>query len=114
MPNMPNMQNNKIFILSNKMNLDKFYKMCTPAQVYFVVSALGAVIALLNNVPIVAIVLKFIFIMIWTYVLAYLCNKGYANASWFLVLLPFIMMVLAMLGGRSPMVSQIMYKMKMY
>ena len=96
------------------MNLDKFYKLCTPAQVYFVLSALGAILALMNNVPIVAVFLKFVFIIIWTYALAYLCKKGYGNISWFLVLLPFIMMVLAMVGGRSPMVSQLMYKMKMY
>ena len=94
--------------------MDKFNKMCTPARVYFAVSALGAIIALMNNVPIVAVALKFLFIIIWTYALVYLCKKGYGNVSWFLVLLPFIMMVLAMVGGRSPMMSQVMYKMNMY
>ncbi len=97
-----------------KQNLDKFYKMCTPAQIYFVISALGAIIALFNNVPIVAIAMKFIFIIIWTYVLAVLCKKGYKSISWFLVLLPFIMMMFAMVGGRSAAVSQLMYKMNMY
>jgi hypothetical protein len=97
-----------------KQHMDKFYKMCTPAQIYFVLSALGAIIALLNNIPIVAVALKFVFIILWTYILAYLCKKGYANISWFLVLLPFIVMVMAMLGGRSPLLNQMMYRMRMY
>ena len=95
-------------------NLDKFYKMCTPAQIYFVLSTLGAIIALFNNIPIAAVAMKFIFIILWTYILGFLCKKGYKSISWFLVLLPFIMMMFAMVGGRSAALSQIMYKMNMY
>lgn len=97
------------------MNMDKYHKLCTPAKVYFVVSALGAIIALLKNVPIIAVALKFVFIIFWTYALTYLCKNGYANISWFLVLLPFILMFATMVfGARSPMMNQMMYKMKMY
>jgi len=94
--------------------MDKFYKMCTPARIYFVVSVFGAILALLNNVPIISVAMKFIFILLWTYVLAFLCKKGYSTISWFLVLLPFIVMMLAMMGANNPMMGQMMYRMNMY
>lgn len=96
------------------MNMDKFYKMCTPARIYFVVSVFGAVLALLNNVPIISVAMKFIFILLWTYVLGFLCKKGYSTISWILVLLPFIVMMLAMMGANNPMMGQMMYRMNMY
>lgn len=94
--------------------MDKFYKMCTPARIYFVVSVFGAVLALLNNVPIISVAMKFIFILLWTYVLGFLCKKGYSTISWILVLLPFIVMMLAMMGANNPMMGQMMYRMNMY
>ena len=35
---------------------------------------------------------KLFYILIWTWLLNMLCNKGFASVSWFLVLLPFIAM----------------------
>ena len=35
---------------------------------------------------------------IWTYVLGWLCDKGFTSISWFLVLLPYVLILLAMLG----------------
>ena len=93
---------------------EKLAKLCTPAQIYFALSTLVVILALFANVPFVALALKFIFILLWTYILASLCKNGYAAISWFLVLLPFIMIGLAMMGSRSPMMNQMMYRMKMY
>ena len=42
--------------------------------------------------------MKLVFAFIWTFILAWLCKKGYKSISWFLVLLPYIIMALAMLG----------------
>ena len=41
--------------------------------------------------------MNLVFAFIWTYVLGWLCNKGYSSISWFLVLLPYIIMALAIL-----------------
>lgn len=92
----------------------KFAELCTPAQIYFALSTLGVILALFANVPFVALALKFIFILLWTYILAALCKNGYAAISWFLVLLPFILMAFAMMGARSAAINQMMYQMKMY
>jgi len=79
------------------MNKD-FSKLCTPARLYFVIAVIASVIALFNGVGVIAVFIKLIFAFIWTFILAWLCNKGYKTISWFLVLLPYIIIVLAMFG----------------
>ena len=79
--------------------MDKdFSKLCTPAKIYFAIAVIASLFALLNGVTIVAVFVKLIFAFIWTFILSYLCNKGYKNLSWFLVLLPYIIILLAVLG----------------
>ena len=45
-----------------------------------------------------AVVFKLVFAFIWTFILEWLCKKGYKSISWFLVLLPYIIIALAMMG----------------
>lgn len=78
--------------------MEKFAKYCTPAKIYFVLSVIGCLIALFHNVKIVAVLVKFLFVLFWTFVLNWLCKKGFKAVSWFLVLLPFIMIILGALG----------------
>jgi len=40
--------------------------------------------------------MKVIFILIWTWFLNFLCSKGYQSISWFLVLIPYIFIILMM------------------
>ena len=42
------------------------------------------------------VAIKLLFAFIWTFVLGWLCNKGLRTLSWFLVLLPYIIIALAM------------------
>lgn len=79
------------------MNKD-FSKLCTPAKVYFAIAVIACVIALFNNVSIFGVFVKLVFAFVWTYVLAWLCDKGYKSISWFLVLLPYIILLLAVFG----------------
>jgi len=69
-------------------------KLCTPAKIYFVFSLLSCIIMLFNRMPFLSVFIKLIFAFLWTVVLSWLCHKGYKSISWFLVLLPFIMMFL--------------------
>lgn len=78
--------------------LKDFNKLCTPAKVYFAIAVIAAVFSLLNGLPIMAAVWRLIFAFIWTFILGWLCKKGYTSISWFLVLLPYIIMFLAMLN----------------
>ena len=84
------------------MNTD-FKKLCTPAKIYFGVSLLVCIIMLFNKISIIAIFSKLIFAFLWSFALGWLCSKGYAALSWFLVLLPFVMMLLVAVGIMSYM-----------
>ena len=74
----------------------KFSKLCTPAKIYFAIAVIAAIIALFNGASIMFAFMKLVFAFIWTFLLGWLCSKGYTTISWFLVLLPYIVIVLAM------------------
>jgi hypothetical protein len=84
-------------------------ELCTPAALYFVISILGLVIVLLQNlgnsnsynignfscrVPntFLIFIIKFIYICFWTYILNLICRDGHVGISWLLVLLPWILL----------------------
>lgn len=88
-------------------------ELCTPAALYFVISMIGLVIVLFQNlgnnnsynvgnfscrVPntFLVFVIKFIYIIFWTYVLNLICKDGHVGISWLLVLLPFILLFVMM------------------
>jgi hypothetical protein len=76
--------------------MKEFSKLCTPAKIYFGIAVIAAIFGLFNGMPIIAALLNMVFAFIWTYVLGWLCKKGYTSISWFLVLLPYIIMALAL------------------
>lgn len=76
----------------------EFMKLCTPAKIYFSLAVLSILLGLFNGIHIFMILSKLFFAFIWTYVLAWLCTKGYKTLSWILVLLPFIVLFLVLLG----------------
>jgi len=75
-----------------------FSKLCTPAKIYFAIAVIATIFGLFNGMSIMFAFWKLVFAFIWTFVLGWLCNKGYTSISWFLVLLPYILMALAMLN----------------
>lgn len=79
------------------MNND-FKKLCTPARLYFAFSVISCIIMLFGRMSLLAVFSKLIFAFLWTFVLGWLCKKGYETISWILVLLPFIMMFLVYFG----------------
>ena len=79
--------------------MDKnFSKLCTPAKIYFGIAVIAIIIALFNGVSLLLAFSKLFFAFIWTFVLGWLCDKGYSSISWFLVLLPYVVIALAMFG----------------
>ena len=75
---------------------NEFSKLCTPAKIYFAIAVIAVITALFNGVSLMMAFTKIFFAFIWTYVLGWLCDKGYSSISWFLVLLPYVVIVLAM------------------
>lgn len=88
-------------------------ELCTPALIYLVLSILGYLGLIYQNLTTksycvgeyecdmiekpLAFVIKFVYIIVWTWVLNLLCNKGYTNVAWFLFLFPFIILILLLL-----------------
>ena len=88
--------------------LNVFKQMCTPAQIYFVISFLSILSMMMQNIQdpnsyccglvraespvnnIVYFVFKIVYVFIWTYLLNLLCKKGYKTMSWVILLLPLI------------------------
>jgi hypothetical protein len=78
------------------MNITKNLKdICSPAKLYLGVSIVTISLALFRRTRLVLIFMKVIFVMFWTYLLNLLCQKGLKSISWFLVLLPYIIISLA-------------------
>lgn len=92
----------------------KLKDLCTPSLLYFVISTIALVLVLFQNlgnansyhvgsfscrVPNTAMVfiVKFIYILFWTYVLNLICRDGHVELSWLLVLLPWLL-IIVMIG----------------
>ena len=69
--------------------------LCSPAKLYLFITILGCIIALFSKmVGILPLVIKLIFALFWTFILNWLCKKGYKTDSWFIVLIPFIIILI--------------------
>ena len=75
-----------------------FEKLCTPAKLYFALAILSILLGLFSGFNFMAILMKLIFAVIYTFILSWLCSKGWKGLSWFLVLLPYVLILLAMFG----------------
>jgi hypothetical protein len=69
----------------------EFSKYCTPAQLYLILGAIGIISAFFNKFSVETLLTHTFFLVLWAWVLNWLCSKGFKAISWILVLLPFIM-----------------------
>lgn len=81
--------------------LPTFNSLCDPAKLYFVLVFISILLSLFRGMPIMGALMKLVFAFFWVIVLNWICSKGYRGVSWFLVLLPFIMMFLSSMGMMS-------------
>ena len=87
--------------------------LCTPAAFYFVISIIGLILVMFQNlgnngrytlgsfscrVPstIMVFLAKLLYILFWTWVLNLICKDGHKEISWLLVLLPFLLLFVIM------------------
>jgi hypothetical protein len=95
----------------------KLKDLCTPALLYFYISIIGLIIVAFQNmtsnmntlqlagmrmhVPnlLFLFTIKLIYILFWTWILNLICKDGYSGISWFLVLVPFIIVFLVVLSA---------------
>jgi len=84
-------------------------KLCTPSMIYFVISAFALTLLGIQNLngddntlcvgtykcsiasKTMVLVFNAIYVIFWTFVLDLFCKAGYRELSWFIVLIPFIL-----------------------
>ena len=76
----------------------QFAQLCTPAKLYFLISIVSLIFAFFKHFNIVLLIVKLLFALVWTLVLSCLCDKGFSYLSWFLVLFPYFIILLAFIG----------------
>jgi H+/Cl- antiporter ClcA len=91
----------------------KLKDLCTPAVLYFVASMIGLIAVVFQNVgnknvynlanfkarvpnTMLVFLVKFIYILFWTWILNLICKDGHTGIAWFLVLVPFILLFVIM------------------
>jgi hypothetical protein len=93
----------------------KIRDLCAPSMLYFIVSIIMLIVAILTNLghnnklvlgsysmsvvnTTLIFIIKLIFILLWTWILNLICKDGHEVISWILVFLPFIAMFLCILA----------------
>ena len=74
--------------------MNSFNELCSPAKLYFVLSVIACIAALINGLKFMQVMINLIIAFAWTAVLSWICGKGFTGVSWFLVLVPYIIMLL--------------------
>lgn len=78
--------------------LSTIRKFCTPAYVYLVVSSILVLLSFLLTKCMsmdcfIMFAIRMIFVILWAFVLNYICDKVSKTVSWILVILPAVLLV---------------------
>ena len=67
---------------------------CSPALLYLFIGIIAIISMIYSKTNMQTIAMQGLFVAIWTLFLNFLCSKGHEGISWFLVILPFVVMAL--------------------
>lgn len=73
--------------------IETWNNLCSPAQLYFIITVLGFLFTAWGfpkalNAP--TVIFQVLITIVWTYLLGWICTKGWSGFSWFLVLAPIV------------------------
>jgi hypothetical protein len=94
--------------------VNKVQSLCTPALVFFIVSVISLFIMIFDNlenthsycignvscnVPNTSMIFitEIVFLVLWTWLLNFICSRGYPNVAWFILLFPYILLFMVVL-----------------
>ena len=72
--------------------------LCSPALLYLIIALMAIISMIYSKTDMQTIAMKGLFVIIYTWFLNFLCSKGHEGISWFLVILPFVVMALAIVA----------------
>jgi hypothetical protein len=70
------------------------FKLCTPALIYLVLSVLLLVVAVFSGLSALTLIIKSALIVLWTFLLNWLCSHGLGTLAWVILLLPVVLVLL--------------------
>jgi hypothetical protein len=62
--------------------------LCLPARIYLILAITGVIASVYNKLNIIHLLFSIVFVILWTNILNWFCNRGFMLISWFLVMLP--------------------------
>jgi hypothetical protein len=94
--------------------VNKVRSLCTPALVFFIISVISLFIMIFENIENInsycignvscnvpntsmIFILEIVFLVFWTWLLNFICSSGYPSVAWFILLLPYILILLVVL-----------------
>ena len=96
--------------------LNRVRSLCTPALIFFIISVLSLFMMLFDNLEnthhycfgnvscnvantSTIFIVEILFLIFWTWVLDFICSRGYTNFAWFILLFPYILLLALLLFG---------------
>jgi hypothetical protein len=98
--------------------LNRVRSLCTPALIFFIISVLSLFMMLFDNLEnthhycfgnvscnvantSTIFIVEILFLIFWTWVLDFICSRGYTNFAWFILLFPYILLLALLLFGAA-------------
>ena len=98
--------------------ISKIQNLCTPALIYFILSVISIFMMIFDNLEnthhycfgnvscnvantSTIFIVEILFIVFWTWLLNFICSRGYTNFAWFILLFPFILLFAILLFGAA-------------
>ena len=97
----------------SKMSMKSFSDLCTPASLYLAISTIALIASSMYSIVNVSgIIVKVLFILIWTYILNVLCKEGYPIVAWLMVMFPFMLIFFILVVATNLIKLQFVEKLK--
>jgi hypothetical protein len=98
--------------------LNRVRSLCTPALIFFIISVLSLFMMLFDNLEnthhycfgnvscnvantSTIFIVEILFLVFWTWILDFICSRGYTNFAWFILLFPYILLLALLLFGAA-------------
>jgi len=78
-------------------------ELCYPASIYLVFGVIAIIMAVMSGMSFLAVFFKSVFVLLWTWILNFICKKGYTGVSWALILIPFVLYFIMFLTAMEVM-----------
>jgi hypothetical protein len=94
--------------------VSKVQSLCTPALVFFVISVVSLFVMIFDNLEnthtycignvscnvantSMIFIFEILFLVFWTWLLNFICTRGYSGVAWFILLFPYILLFMVVL-----------------